>query len=221
MRGYDLRSSTVFAARGTFLTGGTAGYSSSTYDHGQLLVFEGIEAETYSLSLKPCFAYMIRDNVAAGFRPSYKRSLVKIDEGGMSVADVDIAVDDYYLLSHKGGLELFVRPYIPISGVGRIAMFAELGASGFMSESKNSDGHKDPVVGTWQRSFGWEAGVHPGISAFITNHLAIELGMGLFGFSGTRTNQIHNQVGHGERGGFGAHFMVDLSSINVGVMMYL
>lgn len=220
-RGYDLDSKIIFAAKDMHMLSCGARYSSTTYSSGQLIVVEGIDSESYTFSATPCYARLIRDNVAAGVRATYRRGLVKIDEASMNVEDVSINVDDYYLLSHKGTVGAFLRPYIPIGQSGRCALFAEIGAYGSYGQSKNTDGHNDVLTGTWQRSFHWEAGIYPGATAFITNHLAVELNVGLFGFSGSRTHQIHNQVATGERGNFGAHFMVDVTSVAVGLSLYL
>lgn len=221
VRGYDLDSKVIFAAKGTHLLSCGARYSSTNFSQGQMLVVEGIDSDSYTFSVAPCYAVMIRDNVAAGVRMSYRRGLVKIDEAGVDVEDVSINVDDYYLLGHKGSFEAFLRPYIPIGQSGRCALFAEIGASGAMGQSKNTDGHADIMKGTWQKSFSWEAGIYPGMTAFITDRLAVELNVGLFGFSGSKTQQIHNQVDEGKRSNFGAHFMVDVTSLAVGLSLYL
>jgi len=220
-RGYDINSPVIFAPQGMHMLSCSARYSSTTYSQGQFIVVEGIDSESYSFSASPCYAVMIRDNVAAGVRASYRRGLVKVDEAGLDIEDVSINIDDYYLLSHKGSIGAFLRPYIPIGQSGRCALFAEIGAYGSYGQAKNSDGHTEVPTGTWQKSFSWEAGIYPGMTAFITNHLAVELNVGLFGFSGSRTHQVHNQVEKGERGNFGAHFMVDVTSLAVGLSLYL
>lgn len=220
-RGYDFDSPVIFASKGMNMLSCSARYSSTTFDHGQLLVVEGIDSESYSFSATPCYARMIRDNVAAGVRVSYRRGLVKVDEAGVDIEDVSINVDDYYLLSHKGSMGAFLRPYIPIGQSGRCALFAEIGAYGSYGQAKNTDGHTDVRTGTWQRSFSWEAGIYPGATAFITDRLAVELNVGLFGFSGSHTHQVHNQVDTGKRDNFGAHFMVDVTSLAVGLSLYL
>ena len=220
-RGYDLKSSTVFGAKGQWIVGGNCRYSSSDWSDGKILVLEGIDATGYSLSVSPSVAYLISDNVAVGLRASYGRYLTKVDYAGMSFQDVDIVVDDYYSLSHKGSLQAFIRPYIPVGTSGRIALFAEIGASASLGQAKVTDGHTDDVKGTWQRSFSWAAGVYPGATAFITDRLAVELNVGLFGFDSAKTHQVHNQVDTGDRSSFAAHFMVDVTSLSIGLSLYL
>ena len=220
-RGYDLKSPTIFASKGTWMVGGNCNYSSTDYDNGRILVLEGIDAMGYSLSVRPAVAYMVRDNVAVGLRGSYGRSLTKVDYAGMSFEDVDIVIDDYYSLSHKGSIQAFIRPYIPIGTGGRLALFAEIGASASLGQGKVTDGHSDEVIGTWQHSFSWAAGVYPGVTAFITDRLAVELNVGLFGFDSAHVNQTHNQVSEGSRNSFAAHFMVDVTSLSIGLSLYL
>lgn len=220
-RGYDLDSKVIFAAKGTDMIGCGARYSATTYSDGRMLVVEDIDSENYTLSLSPRYAIMVRDNVAVGVRMSYRRGLVKIDDAGVNVEDVSINVDDYYLLSHKAGFGMFLRPYIPIGQTGRCALFAEIGASLGYGQAKNTDGGTAVLTGTWQKSFSWEAGIYPGVTAFITDRLAVELNVGIFGFDGSRTHQVHNQVDEGSRGNFGAHFMVDVTSLSVGLSLYL
>ena len=65
-----------------------------------------------------------------------------------------------------------------------------------------------------------ELAVNPGIMAFLTNNLALEFNVGLFGVSYNWKNQIRNQVSYGNTGLTSAGFMVNLLSLDIGISYY-
>jgi hypothetical protein len=56
--------------------------------------------------------------------------------------------------------------------------------------------------------------------AFLTERLALEVNIGVFGVNYTWNNQVHNQVDHGNTDSISAGFMVNLLSLGVGLSYY-
>lgn len=219
-RGFDIKSPTVVAAKGTWMIGGNARYSTTTYTDGQIAIVEGVNSDSYSTSLTPSIAYLVADNFAVGVRGSYTRGLIKVDSASMGFGEVSIEVDDYYSLSHSGSAMLFARPFIPMGPSGRFSMFIDIAAGFRRGQAKVSDGHTGFTAGTWQQSFAWTAGVYPGLSAFISDHVALEFQLGMLGFDSSKVRQVHNQVNEGTRSSFSAHYMADVTSLAIGLTMY-
>ena len=101
----------------------------------------------------------------------------------------------------------------------RFAIFTEvqLGAGG--TESVFASGQ--PVKGTYEEGYTLSLGVQPGLLAFATNNMAIEVSVGVMGLSFTDVRQVHNQVSVGRRRSSNMNFKVNIFSIGVGAAFYL
>ena len=64
-------------------------------------------------------------------------------------------------------------------------------------------------------------GISPGIVAFATNNMAVEVNVGVMGISYTHTKQVHNQVTVGKRNTSMMNFKVNIFSIGLGMAFYL
>ena len=60
----------------------------------------------------------------------------------------------------------------------------------------------------------------PGLIAFLTERLAVELNIGVFGVSYNWQDQIHNRVEGGNTDFVSAGFMINLLSLGVGISYY-
>ena len=57
--------------------------------------------------------------------------------------------------------------------------------------------------------------------AFVNDHLAVELNVGMLGLKYSQTDQIHNQVETGTRRASQINFNVNILAIGFGVAYYL
>lgn len=206
--------------RGKWVISGNASYSMHESDNARLLVVDGIVGQGYNLSVSPAASYMVRDNLAIGVRGSYGRSLFNINAAELAVSDISLDIRDYYSLRHDWSAGIFARPYIPIGSSGRYAMFAEVFLGGKAGQAKVIDEHDGTMAGTWQKSHSWSFEVNPGLTAFLTDHTALEVSVGLLDFCTSSTDQVHNQVYTGSRSSFKSSFMVDVLSLNFGLAFY-
>jgi hypothetical protein len=80
---------------------------------------------------------------------------------------------------------------------------------------------EEPIRGTYEKGYNISLGVSPGLMAFATNDVAIEVNVGVMGINFNEVKQVHNQVSNGNRRASSMDFRVNLLSIGVGVSFYL
>ncbi len=211
-----------FIPRGQWITGVSVSYSQSNSSNYQFLVIEGLNSDSYTFKLSPMVMYCFKDNLAAGGRMAYKRTLMKVDKAKFVLAsDTDYSIDNLYSLSHSySGMAAF-RNYISFGDNKRFGMFNEVQFQLGGSQSKLCNGSGDDVTGTYERSFDLDIGLAPGMIMFLNNYSAIEVNVGVLGFSYTNTKSTTDQIYVARRNYQTANFKVNLFSITFGVAFYL
>ena len=219
-RGYESTPSSPFLKKGTWMAGGTARYSQHINDDYNFLVINDINSKGYNISVNPKLLYLFRDNMGVGLRFSYDRSMLDLASADLSVSDISMGAKDCYQIQHKYSIHGVYRAYIPLAGAKRIAMFADVLLGGSFKQGKAFNANGPYADGTYTQAYALELAVDPGIIAFMTDRLAIELNVGVFGVSYSWMNQIHNQVDNGYTDSTSAGFMVNLLSLGVGLSYY-
>ena len=219
-RGYETTPSSPFLKKGTWMAGGTARYSQHINDDYNFLVINDINSKGYNISVNPKLLYLFRDNMGVGLRFSYDRSMLDLASADLSVSDISMGAKDCYQIQHKYSIHGVYRAYIPLAGAKRIAMFADVLLGGSFKQGKAFNANGPYADGTYTQAYALELAVDPGIIAFLTDRLAIELNVGVFGVSYSWMNQIHNQVDNGYTDSTSAGFMVNLLSLGVGLSYY-
>lgn len=213
----------LFIPKGQWVFGGTASYSTHTNDTYQFLVIEKISSQGYNVKVSPMVGYALRDNMVIGARFIYGRSLLRLDNAELHLGDdesgTDIMVRDYYGLQQSYTAAVIWRQYIPLGRNKRFALFNEfqLGMGGTHAKFARDS----PVKGTYSTGYTLSLGISPGIVAFATNNMAIEVNVGVMGLSYTHTEQVHNQVRVGELNSSMMNFKVNIFSIGLGMVFYL
>ena len=224
LRGFT--SDTNFVPKGQWIFGGTASYSTHTKKNYKLLIINDIDSDGYTVNVSPMIAYAPWKNMAVGVRFGYGRSMLGIDNAALALAGVELNVDFYHQIKHSYTGTLFWRPYIPLGTSNRFAIFAEVqlnftgSQSKLVAENGVVDGYQD-YKGTYSKSLGGSIALQPGITAFVTNDIALELSIGVFGIGYEKTTQLKNQVEQGEIKSTNMNFKVNLLSIGFGVSFYL
>ena len=77
------------------------------------------------------------------------------------------------------------------------------------------------MKGTYETGYTFSLGISPGIVAFATNNMAVEVNVGVMGITYTHTKQVHNQVTVGKRDASMMNFKVNIFSIGLGMAFYL
>ncbi len=218
---YDDSVHPVIAAKGSWIVGGTAGFTGHDNANYSFAVISGINSVGFHVSVAPEFCWFLQDNLGFGAKVSYGRSMLDAASGSLDFGSISLGVKDYYTISQDLGLTAFMRYYIPIADSERIAMYVDAGLQGVWGHSKESDEHTGAVVGTWQDK--WKVGivVNPGIMAYFSKHVAVFASLGMAGLGYGKVSQVHNQVDAGHRGSFSMSYMLDLTSLNIGLDFYL
>lgn len=214
---------TLFVPKGQWIFGGTASYSTHTNDNYRFLILEDINSRGYTFQISPIIAYALRDNMAVGARFIYARSLLKLDKARLKFGDdesgIELSAKDFYTLKHSYTTALVMRQYIPLGRNKRFALFNETSLSAGASQSKFAN--DSPVKGTYQTGFDLGIGISPGIVAFATNNMAVEVNVGVMGINYSHIKQVHNQVREGDLKTSMMNFKVNIFSIGLSMSFYL
>lgn len=211
--------STEIVPKGQWIFGGAASYSTHSNDSYKFVIIEGINSNGYNVKVSPMVAYSPKKNMAVGVRFAYGRSLFALDSASLSVAGTGLDVDYFHALKHSYEAMAIWRQYIPLGQSKRFALFAETQLCFGGSQAKFAEG--EAFRGTYQQGYSISIGVNPGIVAFATNNIALELNVGVLGLSYSHVRQVHNQVSTGERSSGSINFKVNILSIGLGVGFYL
>lgn len=212
----------TFIPKGQWIVGSSVSYSEHNENNYQFLVLDGFNSDGYTFKVSPLVCYAFKDNVAAGGRFSYGRTLTKLD--GLSInldEDNQFDVNDLYQLKHSYSAMAVLRNYITLGNSKRFALFSEtqLGMGGSQSKMVTKNG--DSVSGTYSTTTDFSVGVAPGIVAFINNYTAVEVSVGVLGLNFSKVKQTTDQVYVGERSSSSANFKINLFSIGLGIAFYL
>ena len=219
-RGYETTPTTAFVNKGSWVAGGTLRYSQHRNDDYNLLVISDINSEGYNMAVNAKGLYALKDNIAAGLKFSYNRGMLDLASADLAIATIQMSAKDCYQINHKYSAYGVFRAYIPFTGVKRLALFADLMLGGSFKQGKAYNGSGAYFMGSYTQAYSLDLAVDPGIVAFLTDRVAIEMNVGIFGVSYRWNNQLHNQVSNGHMGSSSAGFMINLLSIGVGVSYY-
>lgn len=220
-RGFDLNS-TTFVEKGTWMIGGQVGYSTHSNNDYRFLIIEDINSDGYRFTASPVVTYMIRDNMGLGVRFAYGRNKLHVNTANISIEDIDVNVKDYYSLSHDFTGMLVYRNYLPLGSSKRFALFNEAQLAVGIGQAKIINGRDNHnVKGTYEESLSLSLGLNPGLIAFVNDHLAVEVNVGMLGLQYNSVDQIHNQVYTGSREATQINFKVNVFSIGFGLAYYL
>ena len=219
-RGYEAVPSSPFVQKGTWMTGGTFRYSQHINDDYNFLIINDINSKGFNLSANPRLMYMFKDNMGVGLRFSYDRSMLDLASADLSVSEISMSAKDCYQIQHKFSAYAVYRAYIPLGNSKRVAMFADLLFGGSYKQGKAFNAGGEYVVGTYGQRYALELAVEPGIVAFLSERLAVEMNVGIFGVSYSWRDQVRNQVIGGHSDSTSAGFMVNLLSLGVGLSYY-
>ena len=88
-------------------------------------------------------------------------------------------------------------------------------------QSKVVNGEGVDLTGTYARNFSLDIGLTPGLIMFLNNYSAIEVSVGVLGFSYNKTHSITDQIYISDLHTKAANFKINLFSISFGVAFYL
>lgn len=211
-----------FVPKGQWVAGVSVSYSQSNQKDYQFLIFEGISGDTYTFKVSPMLMFVVAPDLGLGGRFSYTRSLTKLENADVVLdSETDYNVDHLYRLSHNYYGTVMMRNYFSIGKSKRFGFFNELQLQLGGGQSKITTGVGKDLSGTYERNFSADVGLAPGLCLFLNNYSALEVNIGVLGFSYTATKAIKDQVNVSHRNSKSANFRINLFSIQFGVAFYL
>ena len=211
----------VFIPKGTWMVGGSVSYSEHDESNLNFLVLKNVEAKGYDFSVSPYVGYFFRDNISAGFRFTYNRNYLDMGNFELNLGeDFNISLDNLYYLEHKYEASGFLRTYIPIGRSKIFGLFNEARLTYGYGQGKTLSGTTPDVKGIYQTSHRLQIGAAPGLTAFVTNNMAVEVAVNIVGLDFKWADQVTNQVEHGSYRKSSANFKINIFSISLGICTY-
>ena len=214
--------STVFVPKGQWVGGISVSYSQSTQNDYQFFILEHLKGDTYTFKVSPMACYIFKDDMGAGARFAYTRSLTKLETADIVIdSETDVNLDNLYRLAHNYYVTGLFRNYLSLSNSKRFGFFNEVQLQLGGGQSKLMQGKGTALSGNYERNFNLDVGIAPGLVIFLNNYSAVEVQVGVLGFSMTDTKTITDQIYVARRKSMAANFYINLFSINFGVSFYL
>lgn len=211
-----------FVPKGQWIVGVSVNYTQSSQNKYQFLVFENIKGDTYSIKVSPKVLFAFKNDMAAGLKFSYNRSLTKLESADIVLgSDASYDVDHLYSLAHNYYGTLLFRNYFSLGRTRRFGLFNEIQLELGGGQSKFTNGRGEALTGAYETNFSTNIGLVPGIVAFLSNYSAVEVNIGVLGFSYRHTKTIRDQIYVAHRKSQSANFRINLFSITFGATFYL
>ena len=214
--------SITFIPKGQWITGVSVNYSQNNNDNYQFIVIEKFHGDAYTFKISPMVMYAFKNDMAAGGRFSYARSLTRINTADVVLGeDTEFNVDNLYNLSHTFYTTALLRNYFSLGTSTRFGIFNEVQLQYGYGQSKLATGSGQELSGTYSTTNSINIGLTPGVILFLNNYSAIEVNIGLLGFNYSKTKAITDQIYVGNYSTSSANFRINLFSITFGVVFYL
>lgn len=212
----------VFVPKDQWITGLSVSFTQSNQNRYQFLVLENLSGDTYSFKVSPMLAYAVKDDLALGLKFAYQRSLTKLETADIVLdAENDYSVEYLYRLAHNYYATAFMRNYFSIGHSKRFGFFNEVQLMLGGGQSKLTKGSGDSLTGVYERNFTLDVGLAPGLAIFLSDYSAIEVNIGVLGFSYTNTKSVSDRVYVARRKSKSANFRINLFSITFGMAFYI
>ncbi len=211
----------TFIQKGTYMFGGTAGYSSLSTEDYKFLLLDNVNLSGAVGNGSLFFGYAFSNNVAGGISVKYSRTTASISTLDLSLgSDLSFGMSNYYNIQQSVTATAFLRTYMNIGKQKRIGLYNDVEVYFGGGQGKNTNGMGEGYSGTYQDITRMGILLNPGIVVFATDFLAFEAGVSIFGIEYSRTEQITNQVYMGSVESFTASFKLNLLKINLGLSFY-
>lgn len=214
--------SVVFVPKGQWITGVSVSYAQSNQNKYQFFILEGVSGDTYTFKVTPMLGYMFADDMGAGLKFGYQRTLTKLESADLVLdPDMSYSADHMYSLAHNYYATMFFRNYFSIGRSRRFGFFNEVQCQLGGGQSKYTTGVGDNLSGSYERNFQLSVGIVPGLCMFLNNYSALEVNVGVLGFSYTSTKTTTDRIYVSRRKSKLANFRINLFSITFGMSFYL
>lgn len=214
--------SVSFVPKGQWITGLNVSYTQTDLDKYQFFIVEDMSGDTYSFKVSPMLLYSFANDLAAGGRFAYSRSLTRLNSADFVLgSDTDYNIDNLYRISHTFHTSALFRNYFSLGASTRFGMFNEVQLQYGYGQAKLCDGKGTDVTGTYETTNSISLGLTPGFIVFLNNYSALEVNVGVLGLNYSHTSAVSNQIYTSSRSTSSANFRINLFSITFGVAFYI
>lgn len=214
--------SVCFVPKGQWITGVSVSYSQSNQNNYQFLVLENVSGDTYSLKVSPMVMFAFKNDLAAGGKFGYNRSLTKLETADIVLdPETTYEMDHVYRLAHSYYGMAAMRNYFSLGRSKRFGLFTELQFEMGGGQAKLMSGTGDELTGNYEKSYNIGVGLAPGMAVFLNNFAALEVNIGVLGFDYRHITTITDQIYDAHVRTRSANFKINLFSITFGVAFYL
>lgn len=211
-----------FVPKGQWITGVSISYSQSSQKNYQFLVLENINGDTYDFKVSPMLLYTFKNDMAAGGKFGYNRSLTKLETADVVLdKETSYNVDHLYRLAHNYYGMAVLRNYFSLGKSKRFGIFTETQFEVGGGQAKIMNGLGQDLTGSYETSVNIGIGLAPGMAVFLNNFAALEVNVGVLGFEFNHTKTLTDQIYEANRKLRDARFKINLFSITFGVSFYL
>lgn len=211
-----------FIPKGQWITGVSVNFSQSNQKNYQFLIVEKLDGDSYSFKVSPMLLYSFHDNLAAGGKFVFQRTRTRLDNATFVLdSESDYSIDNLYNISQEYSAMAAFRNYISLGHSRRFGLFNEVQLQIGGGQSKVVNGRGQDLTGTFQDQWNVHVGLAPGIVMFLNNYSAIEVNVGVLGFSYNHIKATTDQVYEANLNAKSANFRINLFSITFGVAFYL
>lgn len=213
----------MFIPKGQWMFGGSISFNEWDASNTNFLVVKDMDFKGHTFGVTPVVGWAPAKNLIIGGRFKYNRNYFNLGNLGVNLGGVDISLDHLYYLEHTFEGGAFLRAYTPIAGSKILAMFSEVQLNYGYSKGKNTTGtvENGNFDGTFDHTQYIQLGFSPGICCFVTDFMAVEVGVNVVGLKYRWSDQTTNKVETGSVKQGSANFKVNLFSINIGMCVYL
>jgi hypothetical protein len=203
-RGLAFDTRTPSMPRGMWVAGLGGSYSQHDNNNYGVLILDALNSRGNTLTLSPMVHYVFANNQSIGVRFSYRHTLFDMDEARFNITPEleEMLVGTDGNLRYRYESDNFMgfvsyRYYVGLGNSKRFLIFNEVQAGVGGGSALEDAGRTDAgnyKRSTWQRSLNVKLGFSPGATVFVTNHMAVELQIGLLGYEYQRLTQEHSVV---------------------------
>ena len=211
-----------FIPKGQWITGVSVSFSQSDQKNYQFLIVENLHGDAFTFKVSPMLMYAFQKDMAAGGKFAYTRTRTRLNSADIVLGgDSNFNVDNLYSISQNYSAMAANRNYFSLGRSRRFGFFNEVQLQVGGGESKIINGSGDDLTGTFERNWNLNIGLAPGMIMFLNNYSAIEVNVGVLGFSYNHTKATTDQIYVASRESKQANFKINLFSITFGVAFYL
>ena len=211
-----------FIPKGQWITGVSVSFSQSDQKNYQFLIVENLHGDAFTFKVSPMLMYAFQKDMAAGGKFAYTRTRTRLNSADIVLGgDSNFNVDNLYSISQNYSAMAAYRNYFSLGRSRRFGFFNEVQLQVGGGESKIINGSGDDLTGTFERNWNLNIGLAPGMIMFLNNYSAIEVNVGVLGFSYIHTKATTDQIYVASRESKQANFKINLFSITFGVAFYL